>query len=197
MVWHEKELPPGYREVFAVDAGNKRVGLLLNLLAAAIDLPILAVSLVLIRPWESGAPRPRQLLILLAALVVYIVLHELVHGAAYKIMTREKLSFGLTLSVAYCGVPNIYCYRLTSLISLLAPFTLFLPVFLLPAILLPDAWDRFVWAVMLAMHVGGCAGDLYNTFLFLFRFRDPRTLTRDFGSKQVFYLPEGGEPDAH
>ena len=41
-------------------------------------------------------------------MVLYMVLHELTHGLFYKIFTHEKLKFGMTLTVAYCGIPRIY-----------------------------------------------------------------------------------------
>ena len=63
-------------------------------------------------------------------------------------------------------------------------------VFGAAAFLLPNAWDKFYAALLLAVHVGGCTGDLWNTLLYLTRFRDPRTLTRDTGPLQSFYVPE-------
>ena len=92
--------------------------------------------------------------------------------------------------MAFCGVPEIYVYRRAALISLLAPFTVFTVLFGGAALLLPDAWDKVYAAVLLGLHLGGCAGDLYDTLLFLTRFRDPRTLMRDTGPKQTVYLPE-------
>lgn len=187
----ETELPAGYREVYAIDAANKKTGVLLNLAAVPIML-LAAVPLVLwIRP--TGFMENYSVLRLLWAggvLIVYIVLHELVHGAAYKLLTRRRLTFGILLSAAYCGVPDIYVYRRASLLSLLAPFTVFTVVFGVLTALLPDPWDQTYMAVILAIHIGACAGDLYDTALYLFRFRDPRTLMRDTGPRQTFYLPE-------
>ena len=47
-----------------------------------------------------------------------------------------------------------------------------------------------VCGVLFSIHFGGCVGDLYVIGLFLFRFRDPRTLMNDTGPKQTFYVPE-------
>ena len=93
-------------------------------------------------------------------------------------------------------MPDIYVYRRASLISLLAPFTVFTVVFGVLTALLPDPLDQTCMAVILAIHIGACAGDLYDTALYLFRFRDPRTLMRDTGPKQTFYLPADGEKTA-
>lgn len=49
-------------------------------------------------------------------LLVYIILHELVHGITYKIFTGSNLTFGITLTVAFlwcaeyiCSKKSIYC----------------------------------------------------------------------------------------
>ncbi len=120
------------------------------------------------------------------ALIAYLVLHELAHGAAYRTLTHQKLRFGISPSAAFCGVPDIYVYRRTALISLLTPFVLFIPVFLIPAFLLPNAWDKIYVLFLFAMHIGGCSGDLYDTALYLFKFKDPATLMQDTGPKQTF-----------
>ena len=54
----------------------------------------------------------------------------------------------------------------------------------------PGAWTRFFLLIFLGLHIGGCSGDLYNTWLYLTKFKDPRTLTRDTGPVQTFYVPE-------
>ena len=183
----ETDLPAGYREAFTIDAANKKTGVTLNLVAAVIMVAVMIPAILIIRPGNilEGFSFSRYL-ITFGTLLVYLVLHELVHGAAYKLLTRQKLTFGLTVTVAYCGVPNIYVYRRASMISLLAPFCVFTVVFGLAVALLQDPWDKTFAAAILAIHLGGCVGDLYDTGLYLFRFRDPRTLMRDTGPQQTF-----------
>ena len=188
----ETELPEGYREVFTVDAADQKTGIKLNLMG----LPVLAVTVaaawLILRPRESGAHTPAvsSVLLFIGGLLAYLVLHELTHGAAYKLLTRRKLTFGIAPTVAYCGVPDIYIYRRAALISLLAPFCVFTVVFGVLTAILQAPWDKFLAAVALGIHIGSCSGDLYDTFLYLFRFRDPRTLMRDTGPKQTFYVPK-------
>ena len=188
---YETELPAGYREAFTVDAKAKKTVILLTLLSLGITAAGIAASFLLIRP--TGFLENFSIVkygIAVGIMLAYIVLHELTHGAVYKLLTRQKLTFGFTLTVAFCGVPQIWVYRRTALLSLLAPFTVFTLVFGGAALLLPDAWDKLYAAVLLSLHLGGCAGDLYDTFLYLFRFKDPKTLMRDTGPKQTFYLPQ-------
>lgn len=188
---YETELPEGYEAVFKVDVTNKRFAIIMNLAALIITAALVFAAVKLVRPQdflESFAPS--KLLVYCAALIAYIVLHELVHGIAYKLLTRQKLKFGLTAGAAYCGVPDIYVYRRAGLIALLAPFTVFNIVFLAMAFFMPNQWDRFFSALLFAFHFGGCAGDLYMTILFMTRFKDGRTLTRDFGPAAAYYLPK-------
>ncbi len=189
---YETELPAGYAAVYTIDAKNKKTGILLNAAGLVVTAIVLVLSALLIRPTDFfGNFSLVKYFIVLAVMLLYIVLHELTHGAAYKLLTRQKLTYGFTLTVAFCGVPQVWVYRRAALISLLAPFTVFSVVFGGAALLLPGAWDKMYAALLLAVHLGGCAGDLYDTALYLFRFRDPRTLMQDTGPKQTFYVPEG------
>ena len=186
---YETELPEGYREVYSIDAKSKKTGLLMNLAALAIGGAIFAVCWAFIRP--TGYLMhidPVRELILIGVMLLYTALHELTHGAAYKLMTGRKLKFGVSLTAAFCGVPDIYVYRKTALISLLSPFVVFDIVFLLLTVFITDPWYKIDAALMLSIHVGGCAGDLYDTMLYLFKFKDPSTLMRDTGPKQTFFV---------
>ena len=187
----EKQLPENYREAMTVDAKTKRFTLFATIGAFLITALFCFLAWAVFRPKDLvGNYSIWRNLVLIASLAAYIVLHELVHGLAYKLLTGQKLTFGMTLTVAFCGVPDIYVYRRTALISLLAPFTVFSVVFIALALALRDPWDKFYAGVLFAVHIGGCVGDLYDTFLYLTRFRDPRTLMRDTGPKQTFYVPE-------
>ena len=187
---YEPELPEGYGEALVVDATTKKFSIRMNLAALAAMLVIAVPAFFIIQPLKE---RPEAnllpVVVFMAALLAYVVLHELVHGAAYKLMTGHKLTFGFTATVAYCGVPDIYVYRKTALIALLAPFIVFSVVFALTAALVPTPVEKFLGVVLFALHFGGCVGDLYDTALFLTKLRDPGTLMRDTGPVQTFYLP--------
>lgn len=72
-----------------------------------------------------------------------------------------------------------------ALCALLAPFVLFSAVFI-ALICLCDGLAAATAILLFAVHFGGCAGDLYDTFLLLFRLRGD-ILMRDTGPKQTFY----------
>ena len=94
MKHYETELPAGYREAYTIDAANKKTGVTLNLVAAVIMVAAMIPAILIIRPGNilEGFSFSRYL-ITFGGLLVYLVLHELVHGAAYKLLTRQKLTF--------------------------------------------------------------------------------------------------------
>lgn len=200
--YFESELPENYCVAKTIDAKNTKVGIVLNLIA----LIPLAISLVVayfamgkpalftddIRIWEY----PIYFLVCFAILIVYIILHELVHGAVYKFFTHEKLTFGMTLTVAFCGVPKIYVYRKPALAAVLAPFVVFLPIFLTLCFVLPTSLMKMLAVFLLGMHVGGCSGDLWVGGLLIFKLRDNKTLINDTGPKQIFCVPCAAETTA-
>ena len=193
-----KELPEGYREAKVVDAKAKKTSTVFTLssfvLTVAVLLPIL-LTFGSLRALFEEYERKRMLIadaVFLICVVSYIVLHELVHGAAYKAMTHQKLTFGMTLTVAFCGVPDIYTSRKTALVALLAPFVTFSAI-LIPLTIWFYSFNMLYYllsGILFAVHFGGCIGDLYMTALLLFKYKDPRTLINDTGPKQTIYLPE-------
>ena len=192
---YETELPESYRQVYEIDAKDGKTAVVLNVVALLIGVLVFLpfVFAIGFRTLFNSESRSRYWLMLgtyFGCYILYIVLHELVHGAAYKLLTRRKLTFGFTLTVAYCGVPDIYVYRKASLIATLAPFVLFTAVFLPLALFVRAPGLRIAFILLFCSHIAGCAGDLYGAALMLFRFRDPKLLVRDTGPKQSYYLPE-------
>ena len=194
----EETLPQGYRGAYHLNAKNVKVGVIFNLIATVIAVLLAALGAMLLFVLKiplldfGGAWAFLFPLVFLVGMLAYLVLHELVHGLAYKLLTRQKLTFGISWSCAFCGVPQIYTYRRTALIAVLAPFVLFSLLFLaIAAVLLFVSPLWYMLTVLLfAIHVGGCCGDLFVAGLLLFKYRSPKTLMRDTGPEQFFYLSE-------
>ena len=194
-----KTLPEGYREVKVVDAKEKKTSVLFVVFSFVLTaIPLMPVLLTAgggLRTLVEQNGRAQSMIavvVFLASLVLYLVLHELVHGAVYKALTHQKLTFGFTLTVAFCGVPDVYTSRKTALLSLLAPFVTF-SILLIPLTLWFYSFNRLYYllsGILFSVHFGGCVGDLYMTYLLQFKYKDPRTLMNDTGPKQTIYLPE-------
>ena len=203
----ERELPAGYRQALYINAKKAKFGIILNLIALVVCAIVMTGAVFSLR--VSGRLSSDILnigltrfcvayIIFFVTMVGYIVLHEWVHGVAYKSLTGEKLTFGLSWSCAFCGVPNIFTYRKTALIAVIAPFALFtvlaIPILLLLYHLSPLYY--LMASFIFGLHLGGCSGDLYVTYLLTVRFRNKKTLMRDTGPEQFFYVPDEKAADS-
>ena len=203
----EKELPKGYTEVKHIDAKNAKFGLIFNLIAMAVLLLVVAAAALSLLPsgrlagvFDMNLPQfVLAYVVFFALMFVYIILHELVHGIAYKALTGERLTFGVSWSCAFCGVPNIYTYRKTALISVIAPFLTFTVIFIpvLIALYFISPLYYLIAAFIFGLHLGGCSGDLYVTYLLTVKYKDKMTLMRDTGPEQFFYVPCATEREAY
>ena len=188
--YYEEKLPEGYVSVKSVDADNKKFGILMNLAALLIAASFGFIGWLITSPGlRSFITKSWAVFIFFAGIIIYLILHELVHGAAYKLMTKRKLTFGVSLTCAFCGVPDVFVYRITALCSLAAPLVTFTVALVIPLFFISDPFARFFIILALGIHSGGCSGDIYDIILFLFKFRDPKTLMNDTGPKQTFYVP--------
>ena len=195
-VTFERGIPDGYRLVKHIDATKGKDAIVFNVVALLIYVLIYALAFLpfLVSGKDVGnflSSFVTSFAIALIPTLLYVVLHELTHGFVYKRDTGEKLTFGLTLTCAFCGVPHIYTYRRPVRRASIAPFALFTAI-LLPLTVLfyfIDPTLYFASAFLFATHFGGCAGDLYVFFLTSFRYKDDRLLVKDTGPEQFFYLP--------
>lgn len=187
-----KELPSGFGEAYCIDAKKSSVGVILNVIALAVAAALIA-SIYLLKFGAKfyfdveGASFWLAILVFALSCFLYIILHELTHGLAYKISTRQKLRFGMTLTVAYCGLKEGYVNKKTALFSVLAPFVLF-SVLLIPFIIfLPQNVWALVVILLFSIHASGCVGDLWVSAVLIFKFRKTLVLMCDDGPTQRFY----------
>lgn len=191
----EKELPEGYSEALHINAKDKKLGLIFNAIALAVMVAVLAIAFIPVMIRGNMTVESDELfaayIVFIVSMLLYIVLHELVHGIAYKHMTGEKLTFGMSWSCAFCGVENIYVYRRTALIACGAPLVVF-SVILIPltvSLYFMNTIFYFISAFILGLHLGGCCGDIYLIGLLLFKFKNEKVLMRDTGPEQFLYVP--------
>ncbi len=196
-----RELPDGYVTAKHLNAKDLTFGLVFNGIAFLVLAVVMVLAFLPLK--DPGQVLKSPLLTpgyglsltwlgFLLAMVAYIVLHELVHGIFYRALTGEKLTFGLSWSCAFCGVPHIYVSRRVAILSASAPLVIF------SLVLLPlTSWLFFVdpllyllSAFLFGMHLGGCSGDVYLVSLLLLRYRHPDTLVRDTGPEQFICLPQ-------
>lgn len=189
----EKTLPEGYHPIYTIDAKDKKTLWMINIVSFALFFVIIS-PILLYYHYKTRLPIMLLLdagtdryIILLVVYVAYVFGHELVHGAAYKALTKQKLTFGIAPGVAFCGVPNIYVYRRPALVAVLAPCIVFGFAFSAAILLSTRISWKIIWALALTVHIGGCSGDIWVACLMLFRFCSTTLLVRDTGPKQIFF----------
>ena len=124
--------------------------------------------------------------VMLGALIVYMVLHELVHGIAMKLCGTKKVKYGFTGMYAFAGSEDFYDRKAYIFIAL-APVVLWGIVLAVINPLVPVDWFWIVYFIQIC-NLSGAAGDLFVTVRFL---RLPRDiLIRDYGVGMRVYSKE-------
>lgn len=185
-----KTLPEGYNKLYAVDLQkDKKTALLVNLLA-------LIISLLLIVPMHFFVPITTlfdmgnglrhyilRFLTIIVLIVVYMVLHELVHGVAMKLCGTEKVKYGFNGIYAFAGSSDYYSKKAYVCIAL-APIVLWGIVLAAINVFAPIDWFWVVYIIQV-MNISGAAGDLFVTVRFS---RFPKDiLVQDHGVGMVVY----------
>ncbi len=165
------QLPEGYREIYAIDLQkDKKLALLVNglalIIAVAFAVPMaFAVPIAPLFDLSQGlGPYALRFGAIIVGGVVYMVLHELVHGAAMKLCGTKKVRYGFTGLYAFAGSADFYPKGSYIFIAL-APIVLLGLVLAAVNALVPVQW---FWAVyfLQVMNLSGAAGDLYVTVRF-------------------------------
>ena len=154
----------GDKECTKIDlVKNKKEALLVNIygiiimVVMAVFIPLLIMGGII--EFNLETTFPLFFIVLLISLILYIPLHEIVHGIVLKNYTDEKLSFGWKLVYAYCGSKEAVVDRKEYYAVALAPLLVFSVVFISLMVLNPSL--SLVWYVMEIMNVSGSVGDIY------------------------------------
>lgn len=189
------ELPLGYREIDSIDLQkNKKLSLLVNGVALLIAL-VMAIPMHFVVPMTTLFDMSQgygayflRFGVLMAAIVVYMVLHELVHGITMKMCGTKKIKYGFTGVYAFAGSNDYYDKR-SYIVIALAPIVVWGVVLLVLNLLVPVQWFWIVYWVQVS-NISGAAGDLYVTYRFS---RLPQDiLVQDYGVGMTVYSAEAG-----
>jgi hypothetical protein len=185
-------LPEDYGEIYSLNLQkDKRAAIIVNLLALAIAA-VMAVSMNFFVPVASvfdmsgGIVRYfLRLAALIVLMVLYMVLHELVHGIAMKLCGTKRVKYGFTGLYAFAGSEDYYDKKSYIFIAL-APIVLWGTVLAAVNFFVPTEWFWIVYMIQL-INISGAAGDLFAAVKFS---RMPKNiLIQDSGvSMRVFYI---------
>ena len=183
-------LPEYYKEMLRIDLQkDKKLALIVNILAIVIAV-VLAVPAHFVVPifslfnMESGFGNYLlRFVVLLLAIVLYMVLHELVHGAVMKLCGTKKVKYGFTGMYAFAGSDDYYDKK-AYLIIALSPVVLWGILLAVWSCFVSPEWFWVIYLVQIT-NLSGAAGDLFVTVKF---FKLPKDiLVKDYGVSMVVY----------
>ncbi|MGI6005258.1 MAG: DUF3267 domain-containing protein [Christensenellales bacterium] len=188
------QLPEGYQRIYAIDLQrDKKTAWLLNGLALIILVLMIGLGFILRRSFTVDIT---QMIVFFVAMVVYTVLHEVVHGVFIRLYSGEKPKFGFTGLYAYAGNDRAYFDKKSYIVIALSPVIILGAVLLLLQFLIPS----YFWVIyfLQALNIAGASGDYLVVYLCG---RMPRDLLiNDTGVAMYFYsrqpLKRSGEYEA-
>lgn len=187
------KLPNAYKEIFSIDLQkDKKQAFLVNFLAIIIAVVLVipahfAVPIQTLFYMENGfGAYVFKFIVLMAAIVAYMVLHELIHGAAMRICGTKKVKYGFTGMYAFAGSDDFYDKRAYSFIAV-APIVLWGIVLAIMLIFVSAEWFWVLYLVQVT-NLSGAAGDLYVTVKFARLSKD--VLIKDHGVGMTVYAKQ-------
>lgn len=186
-------LAKGYRLLESLDFVKNRkqmtsvlsLSLFLTALMIAIGLMTMPIKIT----WQFMTGNFWTFPALLAMHLVYIPLHELVHGLWMRVFSREKIRYGFQGCYAYAGSNAFFSVAQHNIIAVAPLITWGIALAALERVL-PEAWFWILFSVQI-VNVSGSAGDLYCVFRTL---RYPRgTRIQDTGVRMRVFAPRAKE----
>ena len=186
-----KDLPAGYVLTKTVDLQNDRkTALLINLGAVGVAA-VMVLAAVFFVPFSRfisfSAPTSKDVLrlfLLVPAIAVYVVTHELIHGLFFRRCGKQKPKYGFSGLYFYAGCEAFFD-RKSYLVIALAPVLIWFVILLVLDAALPGKYFWFFYILQI-VNLSGAVGDFYIAYLA--RSMPADVLIRDWGYKMEFYL---------
>jgi len=166
-----QQLPQGYVRILSIDLQKeKKLFLTVNLIGLVIMAVLTIPMLFLVPIWalfdmsNGMGPYFVRFATLLVLSVVYMVLHELVHGITMKLCGTKHVKYGFTGAYAFAGSDDYYDKK-SYIIIALAPVILWGIALAIVTPLVPIPWFWVVYFIQ-SFNLSGAAGDLYVTVKF-------------------------------
>lgn len=190
-------LPEGYALIRSINMQREaRLSVFLNILAVFLAAVMVALGLSL-KPIYGDIDMKFLIktLAVLAGVIIYMALHEIVHGVFLKLYCPQaKVRFGFTGLYAYAGAPHAYYGKLPYIVISLSPVVILGLALLTGCLLAPAEYFWFFYFIEI-MNISGAAGDYYMVALLLCRMPDG-VLVNDTGVAMSMYAHDGRErPD--
>lgn len=160
------ELPNDYKELEHIDLQkDKKMAFLVNGIGMVIMVVAFFIGHALvpitelyrtngITPWVA----------ILVGTILYMVLHELVHGIFMWHYSKQKPFYGFTGMYAYAG-SNCYFNKKSYIVIALAPIVIWGIVLLILNLIFRETWFWVIYFIQIC-NLSGAAGDLYVSYRF-------------------------------
>jgi len=179
------QLPEGYKEIREVDlTEDKKTFIVINIFSFTIFIAM-AVFGAIINPIDFTVDSKFMYLLILAVFlyIIYIIMHEAIHGYFMKRFSGEKAYFGHARFCAYAGSDAYFNKKHYIIISLSPVVILGIILFIINAIV-PQSYFWVIYFVQIG-NLTGAVGDFYVTYL-MSKMPDD-TLTQDTGVSMTMY----------
>lgn len=194
MKTYEEKVPEGYVLKRKINFKGAKTSLILNVVGAGLMFLFLIPLLIVFTPKiNADAIKLWHLIVFTLAYLIYVTLHEFTHAVVGYALTKKKARFGTNIIFAWCHFENVYFYKMSALLTVLAPFVIYFLALLIPALLINNVLLQFYLLVFLAIHIGGCVGDLYDAIILLFLNNSKDVLMGEVKLEQHFYEKEEQE----
>ena len=164
-------LPKDYKEAFTINLQkDQKLAMIVNGFGVVLMLFFgvlghLVVPIGTLFDMEAGfLSYAMRFVVLLVGMLVYIVLHEAVHGVCMKHFSGVRPTYGFTGMYAYAG-STAYFSRKYYIIIALAPIVVWGIVLQIICAFIPAQWFWVVYFIQVT-NLSGAAGDLYVTWRF-------------------------------
>lgn len=183
-------LPKGYSEIRKIDLmNNKREALLVNGFSLIIFCIMLAIGMIFV-PLDmffkiimNKNSELFALLLIIPAIVLYAVTHEIIHGIFIKKYSGIKAKYGFNGVYAYAGSEAVFNKKQYIIIAL-SPLIIWGLILVILNIIVPKEWFWFIYLIQIT-NISGAAGDLY--ILMIIRKLSYDILIQDSGLSMKVY----------
>lgn len=185
-------LPAGYDLYETLDmAKDRQVFLRINICAIAAVVTMVFCGTMRVPLSKAFSMDIGRVLMCVSAmcigLVVYVFLHEWVHGVFIRMFTGEKAEFGFVPQAGMAYAKSSWLFgKFAYIVIALAPVVIWGAVL---AVLIKDMPEEYFWYIyaLQMFNVSGAAGDLYVTWLIS---RMPEgVVVLDSGTSMKFFAP--------
>lgn len=165
-----QELPSNYKESQKVDLKANKQMLIVNLLAVAIML-VMIFCMNYFVPINSIVSKHSSMnsvllkvVVIAIGFILYVILHEAVHGLTMKCFGAKHLKFGFKAMYAYAGSDEYFSKGAYIMIALAPVLVLGIVLGIVNAIVSYD-WFWVIFTLQI-INISSSSGDLFIAFKF-------------------------------